>query len=98
MYPLIPLFKVAWLNTSLQNYLLSAIFAVYHGFKLLLIDCQPDAQLVAEEEAKRLKELQKEEERGRREQLEKAHVRGSHALKMVHLAQVSKVEIVHHKS
>ncbi|XP_014466695.1 centrosomal protein of 295 kDa isoform X2 [Alligator mississippiensis] len=48
---------------------------------------QPDAQLVAEEEAKRLKELQKEEERGRREQLEKAHVRGSHALKMVHLAQ-----------
>ncbi|XP_006018699.1 centrosomal protein of 295 kDa [Alligator sinensis] len=48
---------------------------------------QPDARLVAEEEAKRLKELQKEEERGRREQLEKAHVRGSHALKMVHLAQ-----------
>uniref|UniRef100_A0A7M4G169 Centrosomal protein 295 n=1 Tax=Crocodylus porosus TaxID=8502 RepID=A0A7M4G169_CROPO len=47
----------------------------------------PDARLVAEEEAKRLKELQKEEERERREQLEKAHVRGSHALKMVHLAQ-----------
>ncbi|XP_039351003.1 centrosomal protein of 295 kDa isoform X3 [Mauremys reevesii] len=48
---------------------------------------QPDARLVAEEEAKRLDELQKEGERERREQLEKAHLRGSHALKMVHLAQ-----------
>uniref|UniRef100_A0A8C3I3E6 Centrosomal protein of 295 kDa n=1 Tax=Chrysemys picta bellii TaxID=8478 RepID=A0A8C3I3E6_CHRPI len=48
---------------------------------------QPDARLVAEEEAKRLDELQKEGERDRREQLEKAHLRGSHALKMVHLAQ-----------
>nr|XP_042711942.1 centrosomal protein of 295 kDa isoform X2 [Chrysemys picta bellii] len=45
------------------------------------------ARLVAEEEAKRLDELQKEGERDRREQLEKAHLRGSHALKMVHLAQ-----------
>ncbi|XP_043384811.1 centrosomal protein of 295 kDa isoform X8 [Chelonia mydas] len=48
---------------------------------------QPDARLVAEEEAKRLDELQKEGERERREQLEKAHLRGSHALKIVHLAQ-----------
>ncbi|XP_043360077.1 centrosomal protein of 295 kDa isoform X7 [Dermochelys coriacea] len=48
---------------------------------------QPDARLVAEEEAKRLDELQKEGERDRREQLVKAHLRGSHALKIVHLAQ-----------
>ncbi|XP_073193227.1 centrosomal protein of 295 kDa isoform X5 [Lepidochelys kempii] len=48
---------------------------------------QPDARLVAEEEAKRLDELQKEGERERREQLEKAHLRGSHALKIVHLEQ-----------
>ncbi|XP_075775417.1 centrosomal protein of 295 kDa isoform X3 [Pelodiscus sinensis] len=48
---------------------------------------QPDARLVAEEKAKWLDELQKEEERERREQLEKAHLRGSHALKMVHLVQ-----------
>uniref|UniRef100_A0A8D0HEP1 Centrosomal protein KIAA1731 n=1 Tax=Sphenodon punctatus TaxID=8508 RepID=A0A8D0HEP1_SPHPU len=48
---------------------------------------QPDARLLAEEEAKRLEELQKEEERERREQLEKAHLRGTYALKMIHLAQ-----------
>ncbi|XP_067424365.1 centrosomal protein of 295 kDa isoform X2 [Emydura macquarii macquarii] len=48
---------------------------------------QPDARLVAEEEAKRLDQLHKEEERDRKEQLEKAHLRGNHALKMVHLAQ-----------
>ncbi|XP_074840228.1 centrosomal protein of 295 kDa isoform X2 [Carettochelys insculpta] len=48
---------------------------------------QTDARLAAEEEAKRLEELQKEEERERREQLEKAHLRGNHALKMVHLTQ-----------
>ncbi|XP_075448629.1 centrosomal protein of 295 kDa isoform X3 [Ascaphus truei] len=48
---------------------------------------QPDARASAEEEAKRLDDLQKEEERERREQSEKAHLRGSHALKMVHLQQ-----------
>ncbi|XP_027533233.1 centrosomal protein of 295 kDa isoform X5 [Neopelma chrysocephalum] len=53
----------------------------------LLIDCQPDAHLAAEEEGKRLEELHREAERERREQLEKAHLRGSHALKKVHLAK-----------
>ncbi|NXI65368.1 CE295 protein, partial [Anseranas semipalmata] len=48
---------------------------------------QPDARLAAEEEVKRLEELHKEAEREKREQLEKAHVRGSHALRKVHLAQ-----------
>ncbi|XP_064361189.1 centrosomal protein of 295 kDa isoform X2 [Dromaius novaehollandiae] len=48
---------------------------------------QADARLVAEKEVKRLEELHREEERDRREQLEKAHLRGSHALKKVHLAQ-----------
>ncbi|XP_075273455.1 centrosomal protein of 295 kDa isoform X2 [Opisthocomus hoazin] len=48
---------------------------------------QPDARLAAEEEGKRLEELRREAERERREQLEKAHLRGSHALKKVQLAQ-----------
>ncbi|KAM4700368.1 centrosomal protein of 295 kDa [Discoglossus pictus] len=48
---------------------------------------QPDAREAAEEEAKRLDELQKEEERERLEQTEKANLRGNHALKMVHLSQ-----------
>ncbi|XP_075583661.1 centrosomal protein of 295 kDa isoform X1 [Pelecanus crispus] len=48
---------------------------------------QPDARLAAAEEGKRLEELRREAERERREQLEKAHLRGSHALKKVHLAQ-----------
>ncbi|NXX89443.1 CE295 protein, partial [Centropus bengalensis] len=48
---------------------------------------QPDARLAAEEEGKRLEELQREAERERREQLQKAHLRGSHALKKVHLVQ-----------
>ncbi|XP_061199614.1 centrosomal protein of 295 kDa isoform X2 [Neopsephotus bourkii] len=48
---------------------------------------QPDARSAAKEEGKRLEELHRETERERREQLEKAHVRGSHALKKVHLAQ-----------
>ncbi|XP_074937274.1 centrosomal protein of 295 kDa isoform X1 [Phalacrocorax aristotelis] len=48
---------------------------------------QPDARLAAEEEGKRLEELHREAERERREQLEKAHLRGSHALRKVHLAQ-----------
>ncbi|XP_027533235.1 centrosomal protein of 295 kDa isoform X7 [Neopelma chrysocephalum] len=46
-----------------------------------------DAHLAAEEEGKRLEELHREAERERREQLEKAHLRGSHALKKVHLAK-----------
>ncbi|KAK2512928.1 Cep295 [Columba guinea] len=49
---------------------------------------QPDARLAAEEEGKRLEELHREAERERREQLEKAHLRGNHALKKVHLAQI----------
>ncbi|KAM6341968.1 centrosomal protein of 295 kDa isoform 1-T1 [Podargus strigoides] len=48
---------------------------------------QPDALLAAAEEEKRLEELQREAERERREQIEKAHLRGSRALKKVHLAQ-----------
>ncbi|NXJ78826.1 CE295 protein, partial [Trogon melanurus] len=48
---------------------------------------QPDARLAAVEEGKRLEERHREAERERREQLEKAHLRGSHALKKVHLAQ-----------
>ncbi|XP_074996244.1 centrosomal protein of 295 kDa isoform X5 [Calonectris borealis] len=48
---------------------------------------QPDVRLAAAEEGKRLEELHREAERERREQLEKAHLRGSHALKKVHLAQ-----------
>ncbi|KAM4796129.1 centrosomal protein of 295 kDa [Rhinophrynus dorsalis] len=48
---------------------------------------QPDARAAAAEEAKRLDALQKEEERERREQIEKANLRGTHALKMVHLTQ-----------
>uniref|UniRef100_A0A8C5WJS4 ALMS motif domain-containing protein n=1 Tax=Leptobrachium leishanense TaxID=445787 RepID=A0A8C5WJS4_9ANUR len=48
---------------------------------------QPDARALAEEEAKRLDALQKEDENERREKMEKAQLRGSHALKMVHLTQ-----------
>ncbi|XP_006897246.1 PREDICTED: centrosomal protein KIAA1731 homolog [Elephantulus edwardii] len=48
---------------------------------------QPDPHLAAEEEAKRLEELQKQVARERLEQVEKAHVRGFHAMKKVHLAQ-----------
>ncbi|XP_032063483.1 centrosomal protein of 295 kDa [Aythya fuligula] len=48
---------------------------------------QPDARLAAEEEVKRLEELHREAEREKREQVTKAHLRGSHALKKVHLAQ-----------
>ncbi|XP_035184616.1 centrosomal protein of 295 kDa isoform X2 [Oxyura jamaicensis] len=48
---------------------------------------QPDARLAAEEEVKRLEELHREAEREKREQVAKAHLRGSHALKKVHLAQ-----------
>ncbi|XP_069739483.1 centrosomal protein of 295 kDa [Phaenicophaeus curvirostris] len=48
---------------------------------------QPDARVAAEEEGKRLEELHREAEREKREQLEKAHLRGTSALKKVHLAQ-----------
>ncbi|NWR50841.1 CE295 protein, partial [Regulus satrapa] len=48
---------------------------------------QPDAHLAAEEEGRRLEQLQREAERERRKQLEKAHVRGSHALKKIQLAK-----------
>ncbi|NWV17914.1 CE295 protein, partial [Origma solitaria] len=48
---------------------------------------QPDVHLAAEEEERRLEELQREAERERRMQLEKARVRGSHALKKIQLAK-----------
>ncbi|XP_063112298.1 centrosomal protein of 295 kDa isoform X2 [Cavia porcellus] len=48
---------------------------------------QPDAHLAAEEEAKRLEELQKQAAQERLEQFEKAHVRGFQAMKKIHLAQ-----------
>ncbi|XP_039194045.1 centrosomal protein of 295 kDa isoform X1 [Crotalus tigris] len=48
---------------------------------------QPDARLLAKEEAKQKEELQNDKEREKREQLEKAYLRGKHALKMVRLAR-----------
>ncbi|CAK6448876.1 unnamed protein product [Pipistrellus nathusii] len=48
---------------------------------------QPDPHLAAEEEAKRLEEVQKQAEKERMEQTEKAHVRGFQAMKKIHLAQ-----------
>ncbi|XP_014970962.3 centrosomal protein of 295 kDa isoform X10 [Macaca mulatta] len=48
---------------------------------------QPDAHLAAEEEAKRLEELQKQAAQERMERFEKAHVRGFQAMKKMHLAQ-----------
>ncbi|XP_008066099.2 centrosomal protein of 295 kDa-like [Carlito syrichta] len=48
---------------------------------------QPDAHLAAEEEAKRLEELQKQAAQERMEQFEKAHARGFEAMKKIHLAQ-----------
>ncbi|XP_058145336.1 centrosomal protein of 295 kDa isoform X4 [Dasypus novemcinctus] len=48
---------------------------------------QPDAHLAAEEEAKRLEELQKQVAQERMEQFEKAHVRGFQAMKKIHFAQ-----------
>nr|XP_055212046.1 centrosomal protein of 295 kDa isoform X4 [Gorilla gorilla gorilla] len=48
---------------------------------------QPDARLAAEEEAKRLEELQKQAAQERIERFEKAHVRGFQAMKKIHLAQ-----------
>lgn len=55
---------------------------------MLLIDCQPDPHLAAEEEAKRLEEVQKQAAKEKMEQSEKAHVRGFQAMRKIHLAQV----------
>ncbi|CAO2636069.1 Centrosomal protein of 295 kDa [Lemmus lemmus] len=48
---------------------------------------QPDAHLAAEEEARRLEGLRRQAAQQRVEQFERAHMRGSHAMKKVHLAQ-----------
>ncbi|XP_060976670.1 centrosomal protein of 295 kDa isoform X5 [Dama dama] len=48
---------------------------------------QPDPRLAAEEEAKRLEELQKQAAQEKMEQSEKAHARGFQAMKKIHLAQ-----------
>ncbi|KAM5316429.1 centrosomal protein of 295 kDa isoform 2-T2 [Glossophaga mutica] len=48
---------------------------------------QPDPHLAAEEEAKRLEEVQKQAAKERMEQSEKAHERGFQAMKKIHLAQ-----------
>ncbi|KAM7084612.1 centrosomal protein of 295 kDa isoform 2-T2 [Molossus nigricans] len=48
---------------------------------------QPDPHLAAEEEAKRLEEVQKQAAKERMEQSEKAHIRGFQAMKKIHLAQ-----------
>ncbi|XP_029398638.1 centrosomal protein of 295 kDa isoform X6 [Mus pahari] len=48
---------------------------------------QPDAHLAAEEEARRVERLQQQAAQERVEQFERAHVRGSQAMKKIHLAQ-----------
>ncbi|XP_055272176.1 centrosomal protein of 295 kDa isoform X3 [Moschus berezovskii] len=48
---------------------------------------QPDPHLAAEEEAKRLEELQKQAVQEKMEQSEKAHARGFQAMRKIHLAQ-----------
>ncbi|XP_058518291.1 centrosomal protein of 295 kDa [Ochotona princeps] len=48
---------------------------------------QTDAHVAAEEEAKRLDELQKQAVQERKEQCEKAHIRGFQAMQKIHLAQ-----------
>ncbi|XP_057624645.1 centrosomal protein of 295 kDa isoform X7 [Chionomys nivalis] len=48
---------------------------------------QPDAHLAAEEEARRLEGLQRQAAQQRVEQFARAHMRGSRAMKKVHLAQ-----------
>ncbi|XP_028619157.1 centrosomal protein of 295 kDa isoform X3 [Grammomys surdaster] len=48
---------------------------------------QPDAHLAAEEEARRLERRRKQAAQERMEQFERAHVRGSQAMKKIHLAQ-----------
>ncbi|XP_029398634.1 centrosomal protein of 295 kDa isoform X2 [Mus pahari] len=47
----------------------------------------PDAHLAAEEEARRVERLQQQAAQERVEQFERAHVRGSQAMKKIHLAQ-----------
>uniref|UniRef100_A0A8C9PL63 Centrosomal protein 295 n=1 Tax=Spermophilus dauricus TaxID=99837 RepID=A0A8C9PL63_SPEDA len=65
--------------------------STYHHISTLvnreMVTKQPDAHLAAEEEAKRLEELQKQAAQERMEQFEKAHVRGFQAMKKIHLAQ-----------
>ncbi|XP_076782131.1 centrosomal protein of 295 kDa isoform X3 [Arvicanthis niloticus] len=48
---------------------------------------QPDAHLAAEEEARRLERQRKQAAQERMEQFERAHVRGSQAMKKIHVAQ-----------
>ncbi|XP_052045044.1 centrosomal protein of 295 kDa isoform X7 [Apodemus sylvaticus] len=48
---------------------------------------QPDAHLAAEEEARRVERQRKQVAQERMEQFERAHVRGSQAMKKIHLAQ-----------
>ncbi|XP_051012730.1 centrosomal protein of 295 kDa [Acomys russatus] len=48
---------------------------------------QPDAHLAAEKEARRLEGLRKQTAQERKEQSDRARVRGSQALKKIHLAQ-----------
>ncbi|XP_055970784.1 centrosomal protein of 295 kDa [Sorex fumeus] len=48
---------------------------------------QPDAHLAAEEEAKRLEDVEQQASRERAERCEKAHIRGSRALTRIRLAQ-----------
>uniref|UniRef100_G1Q3W4 Centrosomal protein 295 n=1 Tax=Myotis lucifugus TaxID=59463 RepID=G1Q3W4_MYOLU len=57
------------------------------GYVQVLGSQKPDPHLAAEEEAKRLEEVQKQAEKERMEQTEKAHVRGFQAMKKIHLAQ-----------
>ncbi|XP_017353909.1 LOW QUALITY PROTEIN: centrosomal protein of 295 kDa [Cebus imitator] len=66
----------------------SSTYHHLHTFVNREIDTkQPDAHLAAEEEAKRMEELQKQAAQERMEQFEKAHVRGFQAMKKIHLAQ-----------
>ncbi|XP_078196066.1 centrosomal protein of 295 kDa isoform X8 [Callithrix jacchus] len=66
----------------------SSTYHHLHTFVNREIDTkQPDAHLAAEEEAKRLEELQKQAAQERMQQFEKAHVRGFQAMKKIHLAQ-----------
>ncbi|XP_055471377.1 centrosomal protein of 295 kDa isoform X1 [Psammomys obesus] len=60
--------------------------STYHHISAF-VSRQPDAHLAAEEEARRLEGLRKQAVQERMEQLERAHVRGSQAMKKIHLAQ-----------
>ncbi|XP_066226741.1 centrosomal protein of 295 kDa isoform X1 [Saccopteryx leptura] len=66
----------------------SSTYHHLHTFVNREIDTkQPDPHLAAEEEAKRLEEVQKQAAKERMEQSEKAHLRGFQAMKKIHLAQ-----------